>query len=375
MVFVKSLLYPIVAFIWARIALVEGTLKGGKTPFRCMLVGQSSFNDDFKVRIYEGPPSEIRSWRVPILLLPYILSRQQYDLCVAVLPTFYDLLFRRLCKYKGQEEVRQVIDTSASWEEVRKSFSKKKRQVTNNFAEKHGLSYRMTNDEKDFDHFYYRMHVPHIQRRYGQLAQVDSYSTMKGYFEKGLLLFVIREDIPVAGALSLIEGKTLVFRRSGVLDGDEANVKGGAQTALYYFQIKYAVDNKFDAVDTMKSAPFLNDGVFRHKAEWGAMTLPDHEATRTIYFFTRADAGTLAQLFAAHPLIVHKESGLMALLGDSVAPDLASTQSGRVFAQQFHMPGLSKAVVHTRGGASEIALRNSADFATEIDSAASAVSA
>jgi hypothetical protein len=56
-----------------------------------------------------------------------------------------------------------------------------------------------------------------MQRRCGRLSlsQIDSYEEMKLFFHKGVLLLVMQEDQPVAGALSPTEGGTLIFRRAG----------------------------------------------------------------------------------------------------------------------------------------------------------------
>jgi hypothetical protein len=231
--------------------------------------------------MYEAPPLVLQERRIWIPALRKLIQEKanSFDLCVAVLPKAYESTFRGLYDYRGTEAVRQVIDTSGSWEDVRSRFSKKRRQITNEFPEKTGLAYRMSNGLEEFDFFYHRMHVPHIKKRYGELSGIDSYDDMKKFFLKGLLLFVTKGDAAVAGALCLVEDGTLVFRRTGVLDGDETHIEGGAQTALYYFQLKYANEHNLRAVDTMKSAPFLNDGVYKHKRDWGATVLPDDESS------------------------------------------------------------------------------------------------
>jgi hypothetical protein len=182
---------------------------------------------------------------------------------------------------------------------------------------------------------------------------------MKAFFAKGLLLFVTKDDVPVAGALSLIEGKSLVFRRSGVLDGDEGVVKGGAQTALYYFQLKYAADNGFAAVDTMKSAPFMNDGVYRHKAEWGACALLDHEAKSTVYFFVQSSADKLARFFDANPVVVDSGSELRGILGD-LRPGMPEAAEAADVQRRFHTRGLKELVVYGPHGTRTIALASEA---------------
>jgi hypothetical protein len=353
----KRAVYPVSSTMIATASLVEGKLKGGDVRFRCLFVHNSNFNDHLAQRMYEGEPTVVRKWRIliPNLLRMVRQNRLKFDLCVAVLPSFYERLLGDACDFKTYEEVRQVIDTSGGWEAMRQEFGKKKRQTTNNFSERFGLSYRMSKDVADFDHFYHRMHVPHIRRRYGELSQIDPYEDMKGFFEKGLLLFVTKDDKPIAGALSLIDDRSIVFRRTGVLDGDETVVKGGAQTALYYFQLKYAADNGFRAVDTMKSAPYLNDGVFRHKAEWGACTLPDDEATKWVFFFARGPHQKLAQFFDANPIVATTADGLRGIVGTAL-PDATTVSVAEDVQKRFHMKGLRDLQIYGPRGPETVAL-------------------
>lgn len=325
----KRAVYPVSSKLVARAWLVDGVLKGSGVPFKTLFVHDGNFNESLQKKMYEGEPRVLFRRRIPIAALGALLARRRgaVDLAVAVVPTFYERMFGDLADLKGREEVQQVIDTSVGWEAMRQAFVKKKRQITNNFDERYGLSYRVSNAPADLDVFYHRMHVPHIRRRYGELALIDSYEETKAFFEKGRLLFVTKDGEDVAGALSLVDGKTIVFRRTGVLDGDEDVVKGGAQTALYFFQLKYAVENGFTAVDAMNSAPFLNDGVFRHKAEWGARAWPDREATRWVYWFTRGPGEKLGRFFDANPVVVDRPGGgLRGVVGSATDPSRLHTR-------------------------------------------------
>lgn len=362
----KQVAYPLTSALFARASLVEGRLKGTGTKFRCLFVHHCTFSEHLKERSFESDAVVQRCWRVFIPSLRRILRSDglEFDLCVAVLPSFYGSLFDNICDFKGQEEIRQVVDTSGGWEGIRQFLSKTKRQVTNNFPEKYGLSCRMSKDTGDFDNFYHRMYLPHIQKRYGDLSQIDSYGAMRQFFEKGVLLLVTKDDQPVAGALSLIEGKSLVFRRTGVLDGDDSHVKGGAQLALYYFQLKYAVDNGLDTFDTMKSAPFLNDGVFRHKGEWGARTLPDYESEKSVYWFVRGTAEKRAEFFHANPVVVGSGPELSAVVGDSRTNE-STTPSSDELLRRYHTVGLHDLRVYTPSGLRTVALNAKAGVSTK----------
>jgi hypothetical protein len=352
---VKRAIYPLTSKLITNTVLVEGCLKGTDQPFRTLFIHNCLFNAALMARMYEKPPEILQRKRISIPSLGSMVRARhgQFDLCIAVVPKMYDAMFSPLCAYRGQEEVRQIIDTSGTWEEVRARFSKKKRQLTNNFGERYGLTYRISHAEEDFDFFYHRMHVPHIRRRYGDLSEMDSHASMRQFFHKGFVLFVLRDGEPVAGALSQIDNDTILFRRSGVLDGDESLVKGGVQTALYYFQLRHAVDSAYKSLDTMKSAPFLNDGVFCHKADWGARALPDDEAQQSVlYFVPQPDARTV-RFFEINPAVVCEGSGLAGVAGDPTQPT-DTTQERPVLAKRFQVTGLDHFTSLTMGGNGQV---------------------
>ena len=349
---VKKTFYPVTSRFFSRATVVEGRLRGVDDSFRCLFVDNSTFTEYLKARMYEEPPAVLRRWRVWIPALKKLISRKtvSFDLCVAVLPQAYESAFRGLYDYKCTESVRQVIDTSGSWEDVRGRFSKTKRQITNRFAEKYGLGYRISNDPGEFDYFYHRMFAPHIKKRFGELSSIDSYEDLKTFFLKGLLLFVTKGGEKVAGALCLVKDGTLVFRRTGVLDGDETHVEGGAQLALYYFQLKYANEHRLRAVDTMMSAPFLNDGVYVNKKEWGAAVFPDDESPTWVYYFCAAPSEKMARFFEKNPTIVHSDAGLKGLIGASGATDI-STVSVNDLTRRYQSSGLHGFTILTGAGA------------------------
>jgi hypothetical protein len=338
---VKRGLYPATAMLVARARVVEGPLKKHGTPFRCLIVDNAQFGDYLLQRLYDEPPAVVARKRVWIPALRRLLRRHSpsCDLLVAVLPKAYDGMVRGLYDYRATENVRQVIDTSGSWDDVRKRLSKTKRQISNNFEEKHGLAHRMSTAPEDFDFFYRRMFVPHIQRKFGSLASIDAYEEMKRFFQQGMLLFVTKDGRDAAGALCVVKDDVLEFRRTGVLDGDDSHISGGGQTALYYFQLRFANGQGLRAVDTMLSASFLNDGVYLHKREWGATVLPDDEARAWVYLFNARPSEAIARFFESNPMIVDGPNGLEGVVG-APGPDREHGQGLDDLVRRYQANGL-----------------------------------
>jgi hypothetical protein len=354
----RQAVYPLASRLLAKAWVAEGTLKDGSSRMRILFVHNCLFNRNLQQRTFLDC-SESAAGHLLIPRLPGIIRRNALgvDLVCAVLPRAYATSFEGLPHHQGREEVRQVISTRCSWEVLREGFSKKRRQISNDFPAKTGLSYRMSRDPAEFDHFYHHMYAPHIRRRYGELAEIDGYDDLRSVFSAGLLLFVLSGGKPVAGALSSLAGDTLLFRRTGVLDGDESHVKGGAQTALYYFQLRHAVDSGLAALDTLKSSPFLNDGVFKHKADWGARAIQDDEATRLVFLFPSTSQEKLVRFFEINPMIVDHGASLSALIGDSTAGPGAAAPS---ISRSFQTLGLESVELYTGGGRQLVALQDEA---------------
>jgi hypothetical protein len=201
----------------------------------------------------------------------------------------------------------------------------------------------------DFDLFYHRMHLPHIKSQFGDYAEIDSYEDMRKYFLKGFLLFVGMDGLKIAGGLCLIENGTLFFRRTGVLDGDEGYRRRGAQFALYYFIIRYAWEHGLEKVDTMKSDPFLNDGVYRTKREWGASVYPDDEAKATVLYFIPRYTTEIAYFFEHNPVVILGEDGLFGLTGCNEMCKHAMLNKQEL-SKKYYSPGLKGLITLASNG-------------------------
>ncbi|MEY2689642.1 MAG: hypothetical protein RL375_3841, partial [Pseudomonadota bacterium] len=215
----KQAVYPLMSRLVTRTTLVEGQLKTSGETVRVLFVHHCLFNRELETRTLDHV-TVLRRSRLAIPGIAAAIRSQldQVDLVSAVLPASCAPTMAVLKPFQGHQEVRQIIDTSGGWEQMRKEFSKKRRQVTNEFREKHGLECRVSHDPADFDRFYHRMFVPHIQRRYGDLADIDSHAQLKQFFDRGMLFLVMSDGKEVAGALSELVDGHLLFRRSGVLD-------------------------------------------------------------------------------------------------------------------------------------------------------------
>ncbi|MCL4493077.1 MAG: hypothetical protein M1510_14465 [Nitrospirae bacterium] len=338
---IKRRVYPTASQYIIRAELVEGVLKNTDKPFRCLFADNSPFTHYLLRKIFAEPVRIIKKRRIWIPALKKMLhsSAEDMDLCIAVLPRRYEPEFRGLYTFRGQEFVRQIIDTSGTWDDVRKRFHRKKREISNNLAGKYGLSSRISTDEKDFDFFYHRMFLPHIKKRFRDFSVIDSYEEMKHFFAKGFLLLIMSGDQAVAGSLCLVKDLALVFRRAGVLDGNDDYIKGGAQMAIYYFQLRLAKEYNLGRMDAMSSRPFLDDGVYRTKREWGAAVYPDHDSNCWVYYFIPRRSKRVVSFFESSPAIVQSGDGLIGVVGSNGCTE-PSDQTRKDLVKRFYAPGL-----------------------------------
>jgi hypothetical protein len=266
------------------------------------------------------------------------------DMCIAVLPAGYGPNVKGMVNFKGDMLIRSFIDTSAGPDKVKKQLRDNKKRFFNRMDEDPVFSCRVSNDIKDFDLFYARMHVPHVQKRFQDLADLDSYEYMRDFFVKGFLLLIEEGSKAVAGVLCNVENNTLFFRRTGVLDGNDEYVKRGASSAQYYFTLKYALENDIPKVDLMRTRPFFDDGVYITKRKWGAEVYADNETRSSVFFFIPRVSGKVVKFFENNPMIIHRKNKLYGLVGWSEGGAFLSKDE-KILHKKYYSPGLKGFVV------------------------------
>jgi len=344
----RSAAHALVSRVAIRARIVEGVLGGSDRTFRCLFVGDSLLVTYMLNRMYVAPPAILRSWRAWIPSLTTLLRKPPapaIDLCVAVLPKAFDARFRERCDFFTRDTIRQVLDIPSASGDARGAFRKKRKEAERRIR-KNGLACRVSRAPEDFEFFFQRMYVPHARRQFRSLATVNAHDVLRRGFERGSLLIVLNADSAVAAGISFIDGGRLVFRWLGVLDGDDLYVRQGVQAALYYFMIEHAEEHGLRAVDMTVSYPFLTDGVYRHKHEWGAGTFPDDEAERSAYFFNVGHPDSVARFYQENPVVAHARGGLWGAVGLRGAA-AGSPEAHQEQVDRFRAPGLDGLFVMT----------------------------
>lgn len=343
----------------ARTTLVDGALVGSNEPFRCLFVDNSGLKEYLIPKIYVSQPRIVQEKRVWLPRLRRVLQRasSSLDMCIAVLPLRYEPEVQGFYDFRSQGVVRLMINiTGHENEDKIGTPSRKKLKETERRIKKFGFTYRVSHEPRDLIHFYHHMHVPLIKKQHGDLAYCDSLEGMEEYFKKGFLLLVVQDGHDVAGGLCWESHGTLIYRRAGVLNGDEAYIQQGGQSAIRFFIIQEARRNKLAKVDFMISRAFMTDGIYRHKREWGATVYQDDEQEFWTYFFNMGSSEKVAQFFKRSPVIVQTKTGLSGVVGVDNGATLA-LEVQRALTDQFYAPGLEGLIVMMPHSKEPIAIR------------------
>ncbi|MHB8109873.1 MAG: GNAT family protein [Syntrophorhabdaceae bacterium] len=337
----KYKVYPRACQYCSHATLVEGRLKNTDEIFRCLFIENDNFMSYMIPRMYRESPVIIKKWRTWIPSLEKTLDShsKKIDMAIAVLPLKYEDELDRSAHFKSQTLICSAIDTSGTWDDIKSRFQHNKRQFSNKMDKKPMFNCRISRHPADLDFFYNEMYAPHIQKRFDELAFVESYGQMQSHFLHGFLLFVREEYKDIAGVLCEIQNQTLFARNTGILNGDEEYIKRGAASAEYYFTLKYALEHGISKVDLLRSRPFFNDGVYSTKRKWGATVYPDTQSKSWVYFFVPKYSGKVTRFFENNPVMCCKEDKMYAVVGWPSA-DLPSPKDAMKVGDKYYSPGL-----------------------------------
>ena len=354
----KNELYSVYVRHFTHATLVEGTLKGSGLPCRCLLVmtRNSPFENYLLGKLFEGSFKRLSVRRMWIPTLKKLAKHPPpgVDFIVASLARKWDREFEGLHHLKSPPIVRQVLDLSGDWTDIKKRLNRKKREVFNGLLTTNRYGYRVSRDPRDFERFYYQMYVPHTKKQFQAAARVDSYASLKTNFDNGFLLMLTEGGQDVAASLCYIKGDTMTFHRGGVLDGSEEHVKNGAQTVLYFFKVQYAKERDLSRLDLQHSRAFFDDGVYRHKREWGASVSVDHDIVSWMYLFDPKGSAQAAAFLHKNPLIVQTKDGLVGYCESAHDGAPAKTKKGDL-EKRYYAPGLGG--MRVRSGGAETSFR------------------
>lgn len=245
-------------------------------------------------------------------------------------------LFQVPCWVGGEKDLRASSELAQRSKRIKRDF----RYIRNN-----RLGYRVTSEPREFDRFYHRMYLPHIQRVFGDHAFLMNYEAMQAAIPHCELFLVTQDGQDIAGGILVYDGSDKVRAWSlGVKDGDDCWVRAGALVAFEHLQTEYLLEKGFNRVHRGGSRPFLNDGALCFKKMRG-LEIIDHTQQRFIIVPVHNRPGVRA-LLQQNPFIYEDEGklkGAIFISGEATPEDAVRLH------RDWFIPGLDSLTLFSLG--------------------------
>jgi len=176
--------------------------------------------------------------------------------------------------------MEMTIDIEPS---LKKSWSKEVRRK----IRKYSLDYEFRDTKKDFDLFHDKMYKPLIKNRHGDSAEIANYDLFlnKILNKQAQLLFIIKDNEPVAGQFIEKVAGTFRINTFGIVDGSQKIQKMGVHAALYFFALTHFGKLGHKSIRCGSSMPLVFDGVTQFKMRMGAKPYLKDLKSRSKYIF------------------------------------------------------------------------------------------
>jgi len=228
-----------------------------------------------------------------------------------------------------------TLDVSDSLDSILAGISRKKRKRIREI-EKLGYTYEITKDSEKLKSFYNEMYVPRILNRHGKSAQTVCFSECQRLFRSGGLLLVELDGKYISGAIYVPHGNELYIPMLGISKIDEYLTRGGH--AALYFLILWAKQQGYEKIDYSFSNPFLKDGIFQYKKEWGMKIRPIKGRDAKIFAIKLCNFREGTQDFL-------KENPFICTDGEDLKGLVVLDSNIRDWYNTYYVPGLSGLIV------------------------------
>ena len=335
----KKLFFIIYSKFFIRIKIKEGFLKKSGGKFRCLFVNDSSFNQQLALKIFQFEPEIIENKRILIhFLRKYIESvKSEIDLCIAELPEKYEKKISNLITFKSKGLVSQFVYLNS---DKTRSKVKKRLKEIERIIRKYDLKYQISYEIEDLKWFYENMYLPYAKKRFNNFANIEDFEKMIKIFKKGFLLFIIKENLKIAGSLNYIKDKVFIGHKIGVLNGNLEYLKFGTLMANYYYSYRYAEKNNINKIDLGESLSILDDKIFLHKREFGAEVFPYNKGNSWIYYCNVNPNKRFIYFLEECPIISYSEKGLIGMIGNTQISSFKEDIKNMI-SKKYYSPGLA----------------------------------
>jgi hypothetical protein len=310
--------------------LIEGETRRGRRNLSIIIFARIEVVEYFTKRIFADYPSINYLGRKTFQEIPKVITRYNPDVVIANANDSFSEFFRSKLFFVSPL-VDFTLDISDSWDAILARTSRSKRKRIRRI-QKLGYDFEVTNDLERLKLFYQKMYVPRILKRHEKAARVVSFAECERLFRSGgLLLVKSKFGENISGAIYVPRGDELYIPTLGISNVDQHLTEGGH--AALYFLILWAKQQGFKIIDYSICKPFLSDGIFRYKKEWGMKIKPYKGQDAEIYAIKFLNFKEGAREFLLNnPLIISNGDLKGLVLLDHSIQDLRSA---------YYTPGLS----------------------------------
>ena len=284
---------------------LTGTCRFSDREIRILYGGTRPFFRYFKEMSFSGSPTEEHLGTFNVLKLGRIRRNGDWDLEV----------FRghqTLAKagmFPSSFFVPEWISGTADLAKQREcDKTSKSRRRDRAILERNNITYSVTTDQQDLDHFYDEMYLPHIGQEHADSDHLMTREQMRSYVQEsnGRLVVIRRDSEPVGGSLIIEDKGRPRLYSQGILHNDIGLKRSGVGTAVYLYSFDHLLESGYSDVHMGWSRALLSDGSLYFKQRFGLRLA---EASRQGHFISHAEDSDVAADFLSNTGLLHSRRG------------------------------------------------------------------
>ena len=283
----------------------RGRERSAGQPISILMLGRNKRMLYLLSAVFAGEPEQLNLGNISSFSSRRIIENHKPDMVIWRTDSIVRRFGRKQDVLALPEWISFCRDEPPDFENATK-FGDLNRELRSNIVKLHknAFSYRISDNIKDFNLFYYDMYLPYVKKRYDNSAIICRKNTLKKYFNHGgRLIFIEKDDEKIAGALCYTTKNTAYFHKLGVINGEIKYLRVGAITALYYFWMDWARNNGYKRIDFGAARPFIRDGIFKFKRKWGMGIHKNADSHSFFYLRVTKFTPAVFSFLKANPLV------------------------------------------------------------------------
>jgi hypothetical protein len=247
-----------------------GKTKRSKHELSTIVFGRRETSEYFSKLVYLDEPMPEFLGRRNFSNIPSFLEDAAED--VVIVETDWSFLgFLRDNGFLVLPQINFALDITGSWETIQGRMARSKVRRMSGVVEA-GYTFEITKDLEKLRSFYHEMYLPHMYAKHGKSALPVSYLECKRLFLGGCLMLVKRGQEYAAGIILVPQGDEL-YEPLIAVKGNRKQMTLGSYAATYY-TIVFGMKEGYSRVNFGNAPPFMHDGLFQYKKEWGMQIRP-----------------------------------------------------------------------------------------------------